>query len=360
MSQTTNLAQSYAPLDSKDLTFVVGTGRCGSTMISNIFRQHPEVLSLSEFFIALEDSSRFQEGILDGSQFWALLSAPNSIYEVVLRLGIDVPEFLYPISSTSRYNAETGVPNILMTSLPHLTQDYEALYDELQGVVSSFPPDRVEQHYSRLFLWLKNRFGCKICVERSGYSLPMVPSLARLFPDAKFVHIIRDGRECAMSMSRHYPFRLLATLALREEREDPSLPDEESEYDDWLWLLPEQFYKDVAQNEIPIEVFGHMWSTWITEGICRLSQLPEEQVFTITYEELVEHPQQNLKRLMTFVDPSLFNETWLHSAAALIQQKPLSWEKLAAHKRASLEAACQPGLEALIREGVYSEEPLVL
>ena len=30
-------------------TFVVGTGRCGSTMLSNMLREHPKVLSLSEF-----------------------------------------------------------------------------------------------------------------------------------------------------------------------------------------------------------------------------------------------------------------------------------------------------------------------
>lgn len=346
MNQATNLAESYAPLNSKDLTFVVGTGRCGSTMMSNIFRKHPEVLSLSEFFITLEGGSRFQEDVLDGSAFWALLSAPSPLYTLVLRLGIAFPELLYHTSSTSRYNVQTGVPSILGITLPHLTQDYEALYDELQEVVKSFPPDWIEQHYARLFSWLKNRFGCKICVERSGYSLPMVPELTQLFPDAKFVHIIRDGRECAMSMSRHYPFRMLATLALRKESGNSPLPSE-SENDDWLWHLPEPFYKDVAQNEIPIEVFGHMWSAWIIEGVRHLSQLPEKRVLTITYEELMERPRQGLERLMTFVDPSLLNETWIDSATALIQPKPPSWKKLAAHERASLEAACQPGLAIL-------------
>ena len=35
--------------------FVVGTGRCGSTMLSNMLRIHPEVLSLSEFMVAIAD-----------------------------------------------------------------------------------------------------------------------------------------------------------------------------------------------------------------------------------------------------------------------------------------------------------------
>jgi hypothetical protein len=30
-------------------TFVVGTGRCGSTMLSNMVREHPRILSLCDF-----------------------------------------------------------------------------------------------------------------------------------------------------------------------------------------------------------------------------------------------------------------------------------------------------------------------
>ena len=33
-----------------ELTFVVGTGRCGSTLLSRLLREHPDVLSMSEFF----------------------------------------------------------------------------------------------------------------------------------------------------------------------------------------------------------------------------------------------------------------------------------------------------------------------
>ena len=35
--------------------FVVGTGRCGSTLVSNMLNLHKEVLSLSEFFAFITD-----------------------------------------------------------------------------------------------------------------------------------------------------------------------------------------------------------------------------------------------------------------------------------------------------------------
>ena len=40
-----------------------------------------------------------------------------------------------------------------------------------------------------------------------------VPRLRRLFPEARVVHVYRDGRDTALSMSRHPAFQVtLATL----------------------------------------------------------------------------------------------------------------------------------------------------
>jgi hypothetical protein len=64
-------------------------------------------------------------------------------------------------------------------------------------------------------------FGKKVYVERSGNSLRAVPRLAKEFPQARFVRIVRDGRDCAISMREHEPcqsgFRALAEHGLRRE-----------------------------------------------------------------------------------------------------------------------------------------------
>lgn len=350
MTQDMITDHSFPLLDTSHLTFIVGTGRCGSTMLSNLLRKHPAVLSLSEFFIVLQDA-KFQEGSVDASQFWALLSVPNPAITALLRHGITFPEFLYPISPTSRYNAQTGIPSILLTSLPHLTDEYETLYDEMQQVVSQFPTDRIERHYARLFAWLQQRFGRSVCVERSGFSLPFISSLSRLFPDARFVHIVRDGRECAMSMSRHLGFRLAASRVLQRGVEHPGAAarSEGNAISDQNARRPEEEAFDPAllQQEMPIEVFGQLWAQTIREGLVHLSKLPPGRVLTLSYEELTAHPQLHLRRLLTFIDPSTADETWIRSTSALVWQKPPTWKDLPVPEREALEAACQPGFAAL-------------
>ncbi|QBD80857.1 sulfotransferase [Ktedonosporobacter rubrisoli] len=340
MTQASFISQPVAPLDTRHLTFVVGTGRCGSTMISQLLSKHPAVLSLSEFFTMLH-GPKFQQGIMDAAQFWALLSAPKPRTTQLLRHGMTTPEFLYPLSDTSRFNAETGIPAILLVTLPHLTDEHEALYDEIQHVVSKFPAARIEQHYARLFAWLRQRLERRVCVERSGFSLSFISELIRLFPRARFVHIVRDGRECALSMSRHLAFRLAVLLELASEAQPEGSSSE-------VQQLEEQIFEQaILKQEIPLEVFGQRWSETIVQGLPHLAALPKERVLTISYERLTAQPQLILRHLLTFIDPGLVDETWIRSTAALVHEKPLAWKDLPAGEREALEVACQPGFSAL-------------
>lgn len=135
--------------------FVVGTGRCGSTMLSNMLRDHPKVLSLSEIFALIYDPAApaiLPLEPMDGRQFWAVVAGLGPFVRFMLQHGLGKPELLYSFDAPSaRFSAQTGVPAILLTALPHLTEDHEALFDVLQVEVTTWPSAPVGEQYRRLF-----------------------------------------------------------------------------------------------------------------------------------------------------------------------------------------------------------------
>ncbi|HSY00173.1 MAG TPA: sulfotransferase, partial [Streptomyces sp.] len=195
----------------RSLTFVFGTGRSGSTALSRILNAHPDVLSLNEYMASVGDAS-FPAGEVDGEEFWQTLFRPAPHFERMIRSGVPLPEFLYT-RNPGRYAAETtGIPALSLMVLPHLTDDPDGLLDELGAPVARWPKRTAAEHHRALFGLLCARFGRTAVVERSGYSTGWAPGLREAFPDAGFVHMFRDGPDCALSMSRHPGYRAISLL----------------------------------------------------------------------------------------------------------------------------------------------------
>jgi len=139
---------------------VVSTGRCGSTMLSNMLRLNPEILSLSEFFSLLMPDP-LPAGELDAAAYWRLLSEPWVFFRHLYRLGLRVPEFLYVPGPGSRFTPATGIPPILVTALPHLSDDPEGLYDEVEAFAAGLTPASAAAQHRRLIGWLCDRLAAR-------------------------------------------------------------------------------------------------------------------------------------------------------------------------------------------------------
>lgn len=347
--------------------FIVGTGRCGSTMLSNMLREHRSVLSLSEFLVSVTDlGSRtavaFPDTEVSGEYVWSVLGTCHPKAALMLRHRIEMDEFIYAPTAISRFSRTTGVPAILLTTLPHLTPQSEALFDELREFVLTLEPRRAIMQYLRVFEWLERRFGRSVWVERSGGSLRAVPRLAESIPEARFVHIVRDGRDCAISMSRHTGFRLMmaATQMTAMLGYDPYDCDSRAgaeELPGHLYrLLPENFNVKAFQTmDAPPALFGMHWSGEIRRGLAALAELPQERVLTLHYEDIQAGPEPCLRQLIEFIDPSLVDDAWIQNSAAMVRPARSSWQQLPPEEQAALVSACQPGLAALKEEGLDRE-----
>ena len=71
--------------------------------------ESPEVASLFEFFNGLEMGRRFGEEPADGEEFAWLISQKHPFVTMVLSRGYEVPEIIYPFSSTSRFQKGEGL-----------------------------------------------------------------------------------------------------------------------------------------------------------------------------------------------------------------------------------------------------------
>jgi len=348
--------------------FIVGTGRCGSTMLSNMLRDHAAILSVSEFLVSVTDlggriPQAFPEGRwMDARQVWEVLAGLHPRQTLMLRHGMEMDEMLYPLAPTSRFSRQTGVPAILLTTLPHLTLDHEALFEELREYVMTFQPDRAIRQYERVFQWLRVRFRKKVWVERSGGSLRAVPRLAKSFPEARFVHVVRDGRDCAISMSKHTGFRMMMACTIMSQilGYDPFDTDQRrgvEELPDELYrLLPEHFDAEAfRQLDAPSTLFGHYWSGEMMRGLKALAELPAERVLTLHFEDILAQPEPWLHRLLAFIDPEFVDEDWVRKAVSTIRPVRSSWRNLPVGEQSALTDACRPGFQALTDHGFERE-----
>src|SRR4029077_11053480 len=132
-----------------------------------------------------------------------------------------------------------------------------------------------------------------VVVERSASSLHLIPLLHAQFPAARFVHLHRDGPDCALSMRLHRAFcgESLAADAVRAVK----LPAGSTlqQVND---ALPERFRglicppydaRKLRNFPIPVEGYGRdRWWPMICAGVAPLDRVPAARRTSLRYEDL--------------------------------------------------------------------------
>jgi len=342
----------------RGMTFIVTVGRSGSTALSRILSGHRDVLSLNEFYLSVRASSAVDRP-LSGEQFWQTLAEPHPVFDAMIRGGSAMPEFVYPRLHGTRFDANTtGIPAISMMTLPHLSSDPDGVFDALAEEVPTWPQQTARLHYERLFDWLAAHFGGSVVVERSAMSLSSVPWLRETFPDAKFVHLFRDGPDTAVSMSQHTGFRLMALiqdalelLDLDPERRTPGLRlDPTAIPIELAPLVGDRCDIDYLMSQnLPVARFARMWSELIVNGEAALAGLPADRFLPLSYADLVAEPRSCLARLAAFLDVEA-DPNWLEFGASLIDPRFVgAANRLSTEDQYALIETCVAG-EALLRE----------
>jgi hypothetical protein len=309
--------------------FVVGTGRCGSTLLSLMLAEHRDVVSIHEFFTGLDWSRRFAPGAVDGPALAELVGAEQPVTTAVLARGHTSEEIRYPFGSPqANYRPGDRVPWLLITMLSRLTDDPEPLYADLVAFAATLPPAGLAEQYRALFTFVTERVGGEVWIERSGSSLDYVGELAALFPESRFVHIHRDGHEAALSIRSHPFFRLGVAI--------------------FMDLFPEGDDEDevidaVVSTSPPLWAVGRYWSDQVLRGFRSFATMDPQRILDVRFEDLLARPTEVLASIASFFEIGT-DRSFPPRAAALVGRPPRTrFDALDGDEQDELRAACRPG-----------------
>jgi hypothetical protein len=202
--------------------FVLGSGRSGTTLLVAMLDSHPD------------------------------LAIPAETGGFILRICDDPP-----LLGTGALDVDGFLERLLQLERFQLwALDVAALRQNLHET----GPRTVPQGFRALYRFYaavhgKSRYG-----DKTPNHVLEIPELAIHFPEARFVHIIRDGRDVA--------------LALRDVSFGPDTPEGCAEY----------------------------WMTRVVAGRSAGKDLGENRYLEVRYEELLANPSAVLRQIVTFVD----------------------------------------------------------
>jgi putative sulfotransferase len=331
--------------------FVVGTGRCGSTLLSRMLAEHPSVLCLFEFFNGLDMGRRFGAEPVTGREFAEIVSGNQPFVTLVLSRGYDVPEITYPFGADgARYRRDGPLPYILVAALSRVTDDPDALFDALVAFASELPRQPLSRHYRRLFDWMTERMGRRVWIEKSGSSIDYLGSLHAFFPKARFLHLHRDGHEAALSMREHAAYRLAISLLYGLHDAGTAIQSELVRPGAARSPRGEDPIARILEARPSVEYFGRYWSEQIVRGHGALPRLGSDQYLAVRFEDLVAKPREVLPRIAEFLELDANARNWVERAAALVRGvPPTRFEKLSEPERERLAEACHVGQQLLER-----------
>lgn len=339
-----------APATSIPGSFILGTGRSGSTMLSDILASHPDIASLSEFFTFLGTRSLLP-GAVDGARYWHRLSHQTPLYRQLFTAETAPREFLYP--RTGGRFPQGNVPPILATTLPHLTDRPDALFDTLAATVPAQPRQPMTAHHRALFEHLARTTGARVWVERSGLSLMQARVLRHGFPDARFVFLHRDGRDVALSLRDFVPARLIVWnwYLFRRLGANPIAIAAPTGASRRLRLFEALFtpifpVRRALATPPPLTACAGFWSEMVLAALPEYRALPPERRKVLAYEALCANPAAEIDRLVRFlgVNPT---PDWLARAAQIPEVRPPRWTALSAEDQRSLSAATERARAAI-------------
>ncbi len=276
--------------------FIVGTGRCGSTALHRLLGAHPQVMWLSGFAEEFPHRPAWNR--------WAVTATGNALFRRVFRKRIK-PGENYGFWHTHAYGfAEPGRDLVRSDVTPRVKKQVRGVLERM------LTPSR-----SRLLIKL------------TGWS--RIGFLDEIFEDAKFIHIVRDGRAVASSLLHVNDWQWRGWYGPYSWRYGPLSVEDQTAWE--------------ASDRSFVALAGIQWRIH-TRAIEKARQtLDPKRFLEVRYEPFCEEPLETCRRVLEFAELEHSAKFERHVEASPIKDMTSRW-------RADLSAEQQAMLTGLLRE----------
>ena len=242
--------------------FIVGAGRSGSTAFHHCFARHPHVSWVSKVLDLYPKGEKLNSAILRG------LDTP--LVGAALAKGVIEPGHLKPSEAYAYW--ESIAPGFSEPFRDLLASDLtERTKSNLQAAVDRLVVDGRPHPLIKITGW-----------PRMGY-------LLEAFPEAKFIHVVRDGRAVVNSIMQVDFWE--GWRGTKGWRGQAMTPDQQQRWDD-----SGQSFVTLAAMEL---------SDMLDAMVTATSLVPKSQFFEITYEALCDDPVASFESAVSFCDMSM-------------------------------------------------------
>jgi sulfotransferase family protein len=276
--------------------FIVGTGRCGSTAFHEILAPHPQLMWLSGFAEEFPNRPQWNR--------WAVTAVGNPLVRQLLGKRIK-PGENYGFWYAHAYGfAEPGRDLLKTDVTPRVRKQMRSALEAM------LTPKR-------------SRFLVKL----TGWS--RIGFLNEIFEDAKFIHIVRDGRAVASSFLHINSWQWRGWYGPYSWRHGPLSPEDQE-----AWEKADRSFVALA---------GLQWKIHTRALEAARQAIDPARFLEVRYETFCEQPVETCRRVLEFAelpDSPAFDR---HVKAASIRDMSNRW-------RTDLNAEQQALLTNLLRD----------
>jgi Sulfotransferase family len=248
---------------------IVGSGRCGTSLLRRMLDMHPNV------FVHRETHSL------------------PKMYEYAGLTKCALGDLISILVRTTHAN---GAP-VVSLDVP-----------ELERIFRHKPLLTVREFYDGISYYLAAKENKSIWADKTPDYGFFMQQIQTLWPNCKFLHLIRNGIAVASSMSKHPGFRWIVTA------------NEAT----WCSASFNGYYTVIEAADHPLSSFVARWRHSIERIRDESTRVKENTYREIYYEELIGHPKDVLTKIADFVGIDA-TESWLNATADTVMKDKINF-----------------------------------